>query len=107
MAQKPISRHYDYGCTFRWIQGDGHIAVKRGYVREGQASVVVRAPGTTRVQDRPGENPHVDQHTWIAAIPVNPGCWREDQHFTNAVDSWVQQHPGLVDMTDRTRRHQR
>ena len=104
MPQKPISRHYDYGCTFRWIQGDGHIAVKRGYVCEGQTSVAVRWPSQFKIEDRPGDNPHNDKDTWLAAIPVNPGYWSDDRHFVGAINAWVKNNPKLVNLNDRTGR---
>lgn len=104
MPQKPISRHYDYGCTFRWIQGESHIAVKRGYVCEGKSFVVVKVPRTYEVQDRPGENPHDDKRTWIATIPVNPGCWPDDRYFVNTVNAWVKRNPKLVSINDRAGR---
>src|SRR5699024_9775660 len=36
----PIQRHYASGDTFRWVHGDNHIVVKRGYVLEGHAVIV-------------------------------------------------------------------
>lgn len=103
MPKKPISRHYDYGCTFRWIQGEPHIAVKRGYVCEGRSLIVVKEPRNFRITDKP-EDPHADKHTWIAAIPVNPDYWNDDRHFVHVVNSWVEHHPKLVNLRDRAGR---
>jgi hypothetical protein len=104
MPQQPITRHFDYGCTFRWVQGESHIVVKSGYVIEGKSVVVARARRTYEIQDRPGENPHDDERTWLATIPVNASRWPDGRYLVSAVNAWVQQHRNLVNLNSRTGR---
>ncbi|GAA2340670.1 hypothetical protein GCM10009854_16390 [Saccharopolyspora halophila] len=104
MRHKPIRRHCDFGCTFRWIRGESHIVVKRGYVCEGKSVVVAKTARTFAVADRPGEDPHDDRRTWVATIPVNPAHWSDGRRFVGAVNAWVEQNRNLVDLEDRAGR---
>ncbi|MER7077951.1 hypothetical protein SAMN02982929_07170 [Saccharopolyspora kobensis] len=101
MTKQPITRYYNFGVTFRWIRGDAHIAVKRGYVCEGQAFVVLWQP-PYEIRDRPGDDPRNDKRTWIATIPVNPIRWDDDRYFVNTACAWALKNPRFVDLKNRT-----
>ena len=102
MPTRPITRHYNFGVTFRWIKGDSHIAVKRGYICEGRAAVVRFEPKHFKIIDRPGEDPHNDRESWIAAIPANPDRWDDDHYFRRIAHEWAAAHPELVNLRERT-----
>lgn len=93
---KPIARYYNFGMTFRWIRGEPHIAVKPGYVCEGQAVIVKAGIRAFEVADRPAEDPYNDRHTWIAAISVSANLWDNDEMFQDIVNRWVKNNPHLV-----------
>src|SRR5690606_3037359 len=98
----PISRYYNFGFTFRWIRGDNFIAVKPGYVCEGQAFIARAQPKNYTIQDRPGDNPYSDEETWIACIPVNSDKWDDDEFFVKKTHEWAFKTPDKVDLKDRT-----
>ncbi|QIZ35103.1 hypothetical protein [Saccharopolyspora sp. ASAGF58] len=101
MTKQPITRYYNFGVTFRWIKGESHIAVKRGYVCEGRAFVVIQQ-SPYEVMDRPDEDPQNDKETWVTTIPVNPAQWGKDRYFVNTAREWAFNNPSLVDLRKRT-----
>ncbi|MDI2027924.1 hypothetical protein QFW96_04860 [Saccharopolyspora sp. TS4A08] len=101
MAGKPISRYYNFGVTFRWVQGESRIAVKRGYVCEGHSFFVLKRP-PFEITDLPGVDPQHDRHTWLAAIPAHPVEWGNDRYFLRTAHAWASNNVTLIDPNNRT-----
>lgn len=104
MPARPVCRYYNFGLTFRWVRGDSFVAVKRGYVIEGQSVVVVRESKTPRVNDRPNEAVGTDEHTWVAKIPVNAADWNKPNSLASIATSWARKNTNLADWRDQPRR---
>lgn len=100
----PTSRYYNFGLTFRWVRGDAFVAVKRGYVIEGRAVLVLHESKNPRVVDRPNDVVGCDQHTWIASFPINPSNWEKPDALAIAATQWAQQHKNLADWRDQPQR---
>lgn len=101
MPSRPISRHYDFGLTFRWVKGDSFVAVKRGYVIEGAAVIVVSEPKNPRVLDRPKETVGFDQATWVASFSIRPDDWDKPGSLAHAATEWACENRGVADWRDR------
>lgn len=104
MPARPISRYYNFGLTFRWVQGDPFVAVKRGYVVEGKAVLIIHEPKNPRVFDRPNESVGYDRDTWIASFPVRPSDWDNPEALSMAANEWARNHKDLADWRDQPQR---
>ncbi|MFD0924024.1 hypothetical protein [Saccharopolyspora rosea] len=80
------------------------MAVKRGYVIEGKAVVVLRQSDHPRVIDRPNDIVGRDQHTWVASFPINPADWNKPDALALAATEWARNHKNLADWRDQPQR---
>ncbi|NHD18609.1 MULTISPECIES: hypothetical protein [unclassified Actinopolyspora] len=101
MPTRPISRYFNHGLTFRWAQGDREIAVKRGYVVEGNPFIEVTRPKHFSIADRPSEDPAQDRDTWLATIPANPSDWDKPGALARLAENWAAANPRSLPADNR------
>lgn len=101
---RPISRYYNFGLTFRWVQDDPFVVVKRGYVVEGKSLVYLSYTGRVPTVDLPGDQVGNDHHTWVASFPINSGDWAKDGTLPAAAIAWARENERLANWNDQTQK---
>ncbi|WP_422647303.1 hypothetical protein [Actinoalloteichus caeruleus] len=90
-SRRPVRRYWAFGLTFRWVENDGFVVVKRGYVDEGSTVIQVHSRQFP-VQDRPGETAGHDQAGWLATIPTPAARWYEPTALSELAAAWAAAH---------------
>ncbi|MBC6448818.1 hypothetical protein [Actinokineospora xionganensis] len=81
-GDKPCSRAFRHGFTFRWVKGDRYVAVMRGFCVDARRYLILH-------DHLAGHQVHEKPQPLVDAISAPPDEWWDNALLRHIADSWV------------------